>query len=218
MLQEQIAELANKLVKQAEEISQLRKAISNLTEAQTCSDKKPPTPAAPERSRRNPEPTKAHPSPPAKSKHIPLQWRVRTPSHTIPQNPLHRYSDRRLILDKAVPKELQMSGQKIINLINHKIAICSGKTLSTTSIDAIVYSRNGCPIAIASKGLTAEDLLPHTATLAKTCYSNPSGVVAHPDCQLFWVKLNGVPAKDQYERFIPTDQILKHLVTTQIFL
>ena len=110
-----------------------------------------------------------------------------------------------------------MSGQKIINLINHKIAICSGKNLSTTSIDAIVYSRNGCPIAIASKGLTAEDLLPHTATIAKTCYSNPSGVVAHPDCQLFRVKLNGVPAKDQYERFIPADQILKHLVTTQYF-
>src|ERR1700733_5442855 len=198
-LREQISELADKLGKQAEEISQLRKAVSNLTEAQTRSNKKPLTPAAPEQSRKNPEPTKAHPPPPAKPEHI--------PSHPIPQNPLHRYSDRRLILNPAIPKEKQKSGGQIVNEINQDIR----NRNRSACIDAIVYSRNGRPIVIASKGWKAEDLLPHTDIIAKRCYSSSSGVVAYPDRQLFWVKLNGVPAMDQYGSPVPVDQIVKHL-------
>jgi DNA-binding protein H-NS len=87
-LQKQITELANKLEKQAEEISQLQSAIANLTDALPC-DKSNLTPAtlntptrAKRQSRMNPDPASAPPLR-NKSEHIPQQWKLRTPSHPI---------------------------------------------------------------------------------------------------------------------------------------
>ena len=197
------------LCEQSKEIAHLRNLIKDLSSQSTTPSPHATMhmtpPKAPKEARiPNPSP-RNDPLPAPKLPHRNRQWKECAP----PQNPLRRYSDRRLILDKALPTEKQRSGQRIVDLINIEIAQRNGH--QDTSIDAMVYSRNGRPIAIASKGLKAEELLPHTDIIAKMCYDSPSGVVAYPDRQLFRVKLNGVRTRDQYKQDIPIDQILKHL-------
>ena len=149
-LQKQITELVEKLVKQMEEILQLWHAISNLTEAQTHNNNKPLSPAAPEQSRESPETTQAHPTPHAKPKHTPQQWRVCTPAHPIH----HNNAKSLLILDVIIPHNKQVKGQAVVSTVNSLLSY----GLYCSCINAILYSKRGQPIMIASKGHNAESL------------------------------------------------------------
>jgi len=194
LLRKQIAELADKLEKQAEEISRLQSAFSNLTETQTH-NKKPLTPT---------EPAPAPPTPPVKPEHIPQQWKVRTPSH-----PIHRNNaESRLLLDIIIPRDKQAKGQAVTKKVNDLLKLTKAPVMA----HAVLYSKKGRPIVISSNA----EALSHQAHLVyEGIFGEPPSpqLRAYPDHQQYRVKLNSIPTMSlQSGHPISPDLVLKFLL------
>ena len=199
-LRAQITDLTAKLNKQEQAISHLFSLLakSSMHPEHT---KPPPAPAPTHADATRGKSTNTKPTQPA------CQQR-----ESPPLNPLHRNSDRRLIIDKVIPPMHQRSGLTIVEAVNSLLGQLSADP--NTHIDAILYSKNGRPIVIASKSTSAERLHPHANNIFKAIFGRTENVNAYPDYQQFRVKLNSVPTTDSTGEPLSANNVLDHITAT----
>jgi len=121
---------------------------------------------------------------------------LRPTAHNRPSNPpTHRHS-----------------GLAVVEAVNN--LLCQSSTDPNTRIDAILYSKNGRPIVIASRSTSAEQLCPHANTIFKAVFGRVENVNAYPDYQQFRVKLNSVPTTDSTNKPLSANNVLDHITAT----
>ena len=209
-----ISKLAERIAEQSRELAALCSLLDKVAERQ-------PTLNAPKAAAHlaqsasiaptmTPIPTQHKPAPHAKARQPPPAWKTR---NRPDDNPLHRNSPRRLIIDYLIPRSSQHPGQMLVESINTQIGRITKN--SDIRVAGVLYSKKGRPIVIAADGTTAEALIPYSQTILGAIghWGSKGSGRAWVDHQQFRVKLNGVPTKNALHVPVKPDDILNHITT-----